>query len=153
MDNSGTFGWVTTLAAFVGMALGVLNTAHAFLRCRPRLRVSHREYRAPGGQGGVLIRVVNVGAVPVYVDQVAFGLSKPRGHFFFFTPAEPGVCRFPYLLDAGAQCDVFIRPDAYDNPSFADITRPFARTATGRYFHGRRVREPAKLAAAWQRRD
>lgn len=72
--------WTTLGIAVLGAGLGILNTLHAIIDRRTRLRVTPLWAIAGPGPAGLSIEVVNLSSFPVTIDEMGLTLQRGGGN-------------------------------------------------------------------------
>ena len=113
------FQIVTLLIAFLGAALGIINTWHGLDKSRVKLRVRPAHAIPVGGAPssiGLSITVTNLSAFAVTISEVGirFRWSNKRATFFSPTTADGG--KWPRRLEPRSSVIIYAeRPDSRSN--------------------------------------
>jgi hypothetical protein len=127
---------VTLGIALTGATLGVLNFWRSVTRDRVNVKVTPRRYATDSGLDGFCIEVINLGFIPITIDQVGFTL--PKGQVML--PVEVsfvGSLRLPERLEPRTSLTYYFRPGASKNEDFSVLRGAFAQTACGKTFKGK----------------
>jgi hypothetical protein len=133
------FQLVTFGIAVLGAVLGVINTARAWRRDRVRIRVVPVVAHPSTGTGDtrtrLAIEVVNIGAVPVTVDQVGYVVRGQKGRRILSLPQTGDGGAWPRRLEPHSSVTAYAAP-GQDVEWLKGVKRAFAKTSSGLEFSG-----------------
>jgi hypothetical protein len=130
---------VTLAIAVLGAVLGLINTWHAIVKDRVKLRVvpAWAFGAFAEGRDSISVEVVNLGMIPVTIAEVGFKLRGAKDQRLVQPDAfliQGGS--LPYRLEPRTAVTVVFIPTFLADKRFAEVDLAYARTQCGRVLTG-----------------
>jgi len=126
---------ITLGIAIVGATLGIINTWRSFDRDRIRLKIIPKWAMFRGGTQTLCIDIINLGYIPVTINQVGFRLRE-RNKVFIFMPMPMPGSELPKRLEPRTSFTVLAPLGTEQHESMRNVTVAFVKTACLRTFTG-----------------
>ncbi len=118
-----------------GLILGIYNLRRTIAKDKAALKVSTEYYISPSGERAIFIQVVNIGFIPVTIEQVGFEMKDER--LFLATQLdELDGGPLPKQLHPQCRIRLHFQSGADTSNDFKNAIRSFARTAADDKFYG-----------------
>jgi hypothetical protein len=140
LDGISVPEWIGMLGALVGVILGLRSEIRAWRAERPRLRVVPKVgFATPncGFPSVVLgVEVINLGALPVTIDQVGFTLKGSTDRLSIGHPLANPPVKLPVRLEGHSSLCLWLDPSRMVPGQVGRLKKGFVMTATDQLVEG-----------------